>query len=178
MIARVFPVLLLVCVITIIMNQLRRHMKSKWFKLVVVLIGAIYVFCNLQITIFSRAVYSKRTVELRPFITYVRMFCMGADNPNWLTEVFIKDTSPLSGIMLNVLLYYPLGYLLYVLRPTKSLWFVVVLGIACSSLTECAQYFFELGWFEMDDIIHNSLGIVIGAYIAYIQANVVVKHSV
>jgi glycopeptide antibiotics resistance protein len=63
--------------------------------------------------------------------------------------------------LLNILLYVPLGFLLSDLRYLGSLK-IILLGFACSTLTELTQLVFHLGLFEFDDIFDNTLGCILG----------------
>ena len=69
---------------------------------------------------------------------------------------------PIVGIVLNVFLYYPLGYLVPQLFPRLKPWQVIAIGCLCSVATEATQYLFQMGWCEMDDVIHNTLGAALG----------------
>ena len=64
-------------------------------------------------------------------------------------------------MVLNTLLYIPMGYLLPVLYPGLSrgkwMWRVLLLGFAASLATETIQLFLRLGWFDVDDLLNNML---------------------
>jgi glycopeptide antibiotics resistance protein len=79
--------------------------------------------------------------------------------------LFLKDTSPLVGILLNILLYHPLGYLLPILFPKLKPKHVILIGCLCSIATEATQYILKMGWCETDDVIHNTLGTAIGVWV-------------
>ena len=72
-----------------------------------------------------------------------------------------------SEIILNYLLFIPLGILLYLLLGKKYGMKVVLIGLALSILIELTQLVFALGLFEFDDIIGNTIGCMIGAYAAH-----------
>lgn len=70
--------------------------------------------------------------------------------------------------LMNVLLFYPAGLLAVSLLPEKlprrsRVVLVLVLFATVSAGIEFAQYVFELGQAEIDDVIHNTLGAAIGA---------------
>ena len=68
--------------------------------------------------------------------------------------------------LLNVLLLLPVGLLLPGVfnRRLKWRWGLIV-GIVASSVIEVSQLVFCRGLFEFDDIIHNSLGCMLGTLI-------------
>ena len=128
----------------------------------------IYVLGNLYFTLLSRVPDSEQFSELQPFRSYCRAFESISEEESTLTgfaALFLKDTSPLVGIILNILLYYPLGYLLPILFPKLKPKHVILIGCLCSIATEATQYLLKMGWCETDDVIHNTLGTAIGVWV-------------
>lgn len=68
-------------------------------------------------------------------------------------------------ILLNVCIFIPLGISLCGVLKTKSKWKTIVFAFLFSLLIESVQYFFCLGRAEIDDLIFNVLGAVIGMVI-------------
>ena len=128
----------------------------------------IYVVGNMYCTTFSRVFGSGVTVELRPFMSIVRLFdepIEAAGNAVGFFARFMSGTPPIVGIILNILLYYPLGYLLPILFPKLKPKHVILIGCLCSIATEATQYILKMGWCETDDVIHNTLGTAIGVWV-------------
>lgn len=69
-------------------------------------------------------------------------------------------------IVLNYLLFIPLGFLLHF--RFKEMNKIGLIGLSISTFIEVAQLELKLGLFEFDDIIGNSLGCVLGAVIGVI----------
>ena len=133
---------------------------------------AVYVLGNLYFTLLSRTAGSGTYVDLRPFGSYLRRFeSIEADfeNVTGFAALFLKDTSTLTSVVLNVFLYCPLGFLLPVLFPGLKGWQAVLIGCAASSATELTQYLLEMGWVELDDVINNTLGTAIGLWVRRFQ---------
>jgi glycopeptide antibiotics resistance protein len=42
------------------------------------------------------------------------------------------------------------------------LWRVVLIGMICSTTTEITQWIFRIGLFELDDILNNTIGCLLG----------------
>ena len=86
-----------------------------------------------------------------------------------LSGIHFVSTEPLEGVILNILLYIPMGYLLPVLWSSlargKWMWKVLVLGFVVSLLTEIVQLILRLGWFDVDDLLNNMLGILAGLWL-------------
>ncbi len=78
---------------------------------------------------------------------------MIAGNPNWKRDVWQN--------IQNILFFMPFG-LLFPLKKWKT---IMLSSFAFSVLIEIAQYIFQLGLCEIDDVICNTLGALIGFWI-------------
>lgn len=119
----------------------------------------------LYFTVLSRRVGSGAFIEFRPFQVYTRLFAESIDAGDaaiGFAAKFLNKTPPVVGLILNILLYYPLGYLLPILFPKLKPKHVILIGCLCSIATEATQYLLKMGWCETDDVIHNTLGTAIG----------------
>ena len=67
----------------------------------------------------------------------------------------------LEGIVVNLLLTLPIGYLLPQLLPLTAVR-AVLLGAGVSLCIELIQLITRLGMFELDDLIYNTLGVALG----------------
>ena len=113
-----------------------------------------YIFCSLfgaylaavlWITLFSRIGDGYRRFLL-PFHSYV--------------EIWKGEWRPLLENIGNIALFIPLGVAL----KWSGVKDVKKAGLLASLLIEILQFTFALGTFECDDLIHNTLGAVIGAW--------------
>ena len=111
-----------------------------------ILFGA-YIAAVLWITLLSRIGDGYR-VFLLPFHSYVEIW-----KGNW--KFLLENIE-------NVVLFIPLGVALKWLGVGD----VKKTGFFTSLLIEVLQFTFALGTFECDDLIHNTLGAVIGAWSA------------
>jgi glycopeptide antibiotics resistance protein len=67
---------------------------------------------------------------------------------------------------LNVLLFMPLGYLIPLsFSKVDRWWQVLLIGFLFSLLIETVQLITRLGWFDASDLLHNTLGALIGYWI-------------
>jgi len=80
----------------------------------------------------------------------------------WHYKKMFIDSNARADILKNIWLFIPLGAILYQLYPKKIIVFVAV---ALSMTIECIQYFCGIGYCELDDVISNTLGGIIG-YVA------------
>ena len=76
---------------------------------------------------------------------------------------FIKRLRTLEGAGLNILLFVPFGYLLPLLWKRADRWWKVVLcGFVLSLGIELVQLATHLGMFDLDDLMNNTLGALLG----------------
>lgn len=68
-------------------------------------------------------------------------------------------------IVLNYLLFMPLGLLLYLCFGERWGLKVVLIGFLLSAAIEIAQLVFRIGLFEFDDMIGNTVGCLAGAVV-------------
>ena len=68
-------------------------------------------------------------------------------------------------IVLNYILFIPLGVLLYLCFGEKYGFRVVIAGLLLSVSIEIVQLVFRIGLFEFDDMIGNTIGCLIGAVV-------------
>lgn len=81
---------------------------------------------------------------------------------------------------MNIVLFYPSGLLACEILPknwsrAKRIIFVTILFALVSLAIEFCQYHFALGQAEADDVIHNTLGALIGALISTIPVNRILR---
>lgn len=110
-----------------------------------------YAIGVVSLTLLRRDQLPLRTSILTPFLVYVQI----------VTGHYYSGLNISAELLGNVVLFLPLGLLLYLKRGED--WpDVVLLGFGCSLCIELFQYFSRLGTFQVDDLIHNTWGALIG----------------
>ena len=128
--------------------MLLKNTSKRIVTLSCILFGA-YIAVVLWITLLSRLGDETR-LFLFPFHSYVEIL-----KGNWQS---------LFENICNVVMLVPLGILMKCIGVEKNKTAAVV-GFAVSLLIETLQYTLELGTFEFDDLLHNTMGAVSGFYI-------------
>ena len=120
---------------------------KKWRNTILVLIFAIAVALLLWLTLISRVGKGFRHVY-PPFWSYRAIF-----RGYW--TAFVEDAG-------NILIFIPFGMAVALFKKydTKS---SLLVGLTVSLIIESVQWLFWLGSFEVDDLIHNTVGTVIGS---------------
>ena len=160
--------IILLSAVTLFVKYLNRVGHSGKFRTILSGILVIYIMGYLYFVFFSRVRSSESRFNLVPFQSYVHLFDRSLDSKKYATgfkAIGLEAESPAVGILLNILLYYPLGYILPFLFPKLKSKHVILIGCICSIATEAIQYLLKMGWCEADDVIHNSLGTGLGVWI-------------
>lgn len=119
----------------------------------------LYAAFILLVTLFTREVGSGGKLAWTPLWS-------------WREVLLHHNLQLLWQILLNLLLFVPLGVLLALNRrwPTKV---ILVTGFGLSLGIEVCQLVFRLGLFEWDDILHNGLGCTLGVGVVRLVQGIV-----
>jgi len=170
---QVVIILFLIILMSLVINYSMRQSDIRSQKKILWGISIIYIVGNIYFTLISRQIGLTSHIELMPFRAYSNLFELKLDSEqavgSW-ASVFLHGILPIESIILNILLYYPLGYLLPILFPKLKPKHVILIGCLCSIATEATQYLLKMGWCETDDVIHNTLGTSIGVWVWHLQS--------
>ena len=124
-------------------------------KAICLIVFSIYILVLLYITIFRfDFFYEERQLNLTLFVNLITIYRNeGVGRFVWL-------------LVGNIAWFVPFGFLLPILSTRKNLFAVVAGGFLLSLFIESIQFIFYKGVAELDDLILNVLGVVIG-YIFY-----------
>lgn len=145
---------IMIFVISLGFVLMKHYMKrnKKAFQIIVITAFFIYLAMVIYSAILNRDIDSNSFgVSIIPFRSY-KMIADG--NSDKTREV-----------IMNIAFFYPIGFL-YCLIDTKKInhkkWPIIPMSAALSLLIEIIQFVFKLGYVETDDIIHNTLGCILG----------------
>lgn len=124
-----------------------RTVKTACFSVLIVL----YFLAVILVTFGTRLPDPHISYQLAPFYSYRQALLYGSEN-----EIF--------EILCNVLLFLPFGVLLPLWKPAKArnLFQVLKYAFSFTFCIEFLQLITRIGCFEIDDMIHNTLGAGIG----------------
>ena len=111
---------------------------------------ACYCFIVLSATIFMRHTSAMYDKVYPPFYSYYESLILG-------------DVGSLRNILYNYAMFMPLGFLLPLgwKKMQSTLW-ILLTGFLCSLAIECTQLLTHRGIFEVDDLLGNTLGTLMG----------------
>ena len=153
-----------------ITRQLTNSLSPERFRSVIRLLLPAYLLLNLYFTLLMREPGEDYPIILTPMRSYfavlgwdiqsfhvVGQLLQGA----WEEPIAFAFES-LIGIVQNLILFIPFGFLLCGATDQPRTSRILLLGFLLSLSIELCQLFFRLGWFEVDDILHNVLGTYLG----------------
>lgn len=149
---------------------LKKHLNQKllwkWIIFVILLTWMITIVFT---TIGNRDIGSTMQHNFIPFHSYREVWAGG--NPEILRSNFM-----------NAVLFYPAGLLFASLLPrTWKWWHSVVLTLLLLTLVsvgiEYIQYAYALGRAEIDDVIHNAIGTLLGSIISVLNLKLIAHNS-
>ena len=123
-------------------QKIARLMLMEWVVL---------IFCS---AVIFREARAERAISLVPLSSY---FCI-AEN-SYLKEVAVIN-------LLNICMFLPVGFFLKCGYRSVTYKKVFLIGFIVSFFVELLQFTFSKGLCEVDDVIHNSLGCMVGYWIA------------
>ena len=130
---------------------LRSISATKWIEKS---IFATYIYFVLMSTVVCRAKAFDTSMRIIPCISYIEIFQV---------QDLYKAIYILMGNLFNVILFVPIG--IFGALITRSKKKTILLGATISSFIEILQFLFARGVFEVDDILHNTLGTLVGFFV-------------
>lgn len=107
-----------------------------------------YIFLLFCSTVIFRTTGETRQYDFHPFWSYK---AIQEGREDLLAEN-----------IMNVVVFIPVGLLLGIAFKQMTWWKALLIGCGISVTIEALQFFFMRGFSEVDDVMHNTLGCVIG----------------
>lgn len=107
--------------------------------------ACVYVFFVLYITVISRHRLGHSSLNI---------------NPLW--DYMVLNNRIISEIILNILLFLPIGFFVGCIFPSLNVWKICALGAGFSLTIELTQLLTERGICNISDVVHNTLGCMMG----------------
>lgn len=102
-----------------------------------------YVFLLFCSTVIFRTVSEIRQYDFHPFWSYSQ------------SDLLVEN-------IMNVVVFIPIGLLLSLVFKQMTWWKALLIGCGISITIETLQFFFMRGFSEVDDVMHNTMGCLIG----------------
>ena len=112
-----------------------------------------YTALLLYFTVFLHRDHGVRQVKLTPFWSYSAIF-QGS-------KVLIHEH------VMNIAVFIPIGIMLGIIMREVVWWKVILVGMSISMSIELLQLILMRGCCETNDVIHNTLGCLVGYWVAH-----------
>lgn len=146
----IYGVLLLILIISTLIIIGSKKISDKRRKIAGVLFIE-YLALLYCATVFIREVANKPSFKTKPFWSYMALY-NGERHPDVL----------LPQMIMNVVIFIPLGILLGAAFKTTTWWKTIIVGGSASISIELIQLFTSRGTAEFDDVMHNTVGCLMG----------------
>lgn len=155
------------------LNWINAHQESLALIVVCLIIAIVYllekkrrVVACLGMSLYIFFVLYKTVLSRTQRITVVNL------ELGWSYKAIVSGVpGMLSQVYLNIMFFVPIGIfggVLFLNKKKRSYIFPVVLGLILTITVECFQLILQCGTFEVDDILNNMIGTVIGLFIGVI----------
>ena len=112
----------------------------RWSLLLLLIEYVFFIFCS---TVIFRPTGETSQYDFHPFWSYNR------------PELLVEN-------IMNVVVFIPVGMLLCVAFKQMTWWKALLIGCCISISIEALQFWFMKGFSEVDDVMHNTVGCIIG----------------
>lgn len=129
--------------------------RAKAETVAIFAVFALYVAFLLRLLLFSRAPGSERSINLIPFASIAEYV---SSHSSGIGRVAFAN------VVGNILIFIPLGAYLSWLRHRAAVWPTVLTVAAVSVAVEIIQGVFAVGASDIDDVILNCVGGIIGIF--------------
>lgn len=133
--------------------------KNIFFRVLLYAVFGFYLL--LLLLVLFRARHETRSLNLVPFRGIVS-YLMGKDLISGADSASLLRAFALDNLAGNIVLFIPLGVYAALFNSDKSIWKNTLWILAASVAAELVQFTFKLGIGDIDDVILNTLGGLIG----------------
>ena len=143
--------LLVLCFGVLLISVLVGKKRAGHFCLIMILLEYVFLICCS--TIFFRETSNVKTFNFTPFWSY--------------KSIIEGKEHILLEVIMNIMVFVPVGFLLGMITSKNGWKKSASLGAGLSIVIESVQFCLNKGFSEVDDVMHNTFGCVIGYGIYY-----------
>lgn len=138
--------------------------KRKYICINILLYGVFAIYILLLILILFRTRHPERSVNLVP-LRGIISFLSGSDLVSNKDSAAVLHAFAVSNLLSNIVIFVPMGVYITLFNKNRVIWKNTLLIMIVSTLVEIIQVIFRFGIGDIDDIILNSIGGLIGILI-------------
>lgn len=127
-----------------------------------------YIGFIIILTLVTRSYDDEATINLQLFHGFERIWFQLSNSfrkygHKYDLQQFWLMRRGICNILMNIILFVPLGYLIPLSSQCINTWWkILIIGFAFTLLIESLQLLTHRGWFDVDDIMFNTAGAMIG----------------
>ncbi len=148
-----------------------------------IILIAVFIFARRKSNDITTAVFSSLLVSYMSFVlwsTLVRRSVVETGSKlipywNYRDLMIVKDPFDYFEIFFNIALFIPVGISLRGVIGAGKAGRIILYGFLCSMIIELAQFVFNRGLCETNDVIHNTIGCAFGVGLFYLVKTVIYK---
>lgn len=133
------------CIGIVLLLAWRRRRAGRYIAGLFLVEYSFLLYCS---TVIYRKALKERGCDLMPFWSY-RAIMDGK-------EQYLAEN------IMNVVVFVPIGLFLGLAMRGRNIWAALLVGAGLSIGIEVMQFVFKKGFAEVDDVMHNTLGCLIG----------------
>ena len=161
---------LFLCLGSVVMVLVQTMQNSGMVLFALLILTAVVMLCGMVWFLLGHVREMNKTI-LALLMTYLLVVLsrQGQHNTSVIMELELfralkmQDTDVLRHLLQNAALFVPLGVLLPLLhRSLRSVWWALLGGAALSTMIETTQLVLAVGQCDVNDILTNTLGAVLG----------------
>lgn len=148
---------IIITVVVVLIYKIYKKEKVRIYPSCILFI--IYIEILMQTAFFSREPGSRKQIDLDLFGTWGQTAIAHA--------YFIE----------NIIMFIPFGFLApMVFKPMRNVGFCVLIGFLCSCGIEISQLITQRGYCQLDDVVTNTMGMLVGWAIWLVCHKAVIKY--
>lgn len=149
-------ILIIVCLVLFCVLNCKKIDKKRFCQICTVLCFGLYIVILFQALVINRQYVIERMFIFKCFECY--------------RQIINGDVSVAAEVVLNIVLFVPFAVGVYyfvqvVYKKNIKMSSVLLFGFIMSMCLEVSQLIFKKGFFEIDDLINNTIGCVLGCFI-------------
>lgn len=137
------------------------NMRKKGIFINCLLYGVFIFYAALLILILFRTRHLERSINLIP-LRGIISFLSGNDLVSDKDSAIVLHSFAINNLIGNIVIFVPLGVYIALFNKNKGIWKNTLLIAIVSTLVEIIQVIFRFGIGDIDDIILNSIGGLVG----------------
>lgn len=144
---------LVTIIFSIILVKVAKRFRFSTKRTIALILLFFYLLTVYMSTVIDRNKIYISALSSQPFLSWKKAFYGNRHHIQMIIE--------------NIIMIMPIGLVIPLINRTKNtFWKTIIIGFGFSLFIETSQYILRRGIFEVDDIINNTIGVIIGCIVS------------